>query len=170
MRRIITLAVLLAAATFGQDVVLACGAKFFLVGTGGRLSRANFASLHPGTVLIYTGGTTSISKALRNVRLHQHIKSAGHSVVLAGDRAELQKALASGTVDVILGGLGQAMDLVADVGSASSKPTVLPIQGEGADATSPHQFAAKLKSSDNVIRFLKGIEDAMKARTPGARG
>jgi hypothetical protein len=46
---------------------------------------------------------------------------------------------------------------------------LLPIQGDGADATSTHQFGTKLKSSDKVNRFLSGIDDVMKSRKAAAR-
>jgi hypothetical protein len=168
MRSVISIATILFALTVGQHVLVACGDKFFLVGNGGRFSQA-YASLHPGGVLIYTGGTTTVSQGLRNAKLHKYIKDAGHRVVLAADRGELQRALQSGSVDVILAGLGQANDLVPELGAAASKPTLLPIQGDGADATSTHQFASKLKSSDKINRFLSGIDDAMKSRKAATR-
>ena len=62
--------------------------------------------------------------------------------------------------------LGQAVDLVTEVGAAPSKPTLLPIEGGGADAgaASQPQFAARLKSSDKVNRFLASIEEIMRVR------
>lgn len=168
MRRISTLLSILLAVTLGQHVLEACGDKFFLVGNGSRFNQA-FASLNPGNVLIYTGGGTEISKGLRDARLHKYIKDAGHRIVIAADRGELETALAAGAVDVVLAGLGQASDLVPPVASAASKPTLLPIEGKGPDATSSHQFARRLKSSDKIIRFLSGIEDAMKSRKAAAR-
>lgn len=166
--RAATVLVALVAMTLGQSVLLACGDKFFLVGNGGRFSQA-YASLHPGIVLIYTGGTTAISKGLRDVRLHRYIKEAGHRVVLAVDLTEFQRALQAGSVDVILAGLGQAGALVPVAESAASKPTLLPIKGDTADATSALQFTTTLKSSDKVNKFLSGIENVMKSRKAGAR-
>ena len=114
-------------------LLFACGDKFFLVGRGDRFSRA-YATLHPGQILIYTGGTTTVSKGLRDARLHKFITRAGHHVVMASDRAELDRALKAGSVDVVLAGLGQAVDLVTEVGAAPSRPTLLAIEGDGADA------------------------------------
>jgi ABC-type amino acid transport substrate-binding protein len=168
LRRVIGVTALLFATVCAQAGLLACGDKFFLVGNGGRFAQA-YASLHPGSVLIYTGGSTDVSQGLRNARLHRYIKDAGHRLVLAADRAELQRALQAGQVDVIVGGLGQAGDLIPEAASAASKPTVLPIQGEGADASSPHQFATTLKASDKINKFLSGIEGVMKTRKAGAR-
>ena len=165
MRKRLTLATLLLSFTIGPEVLFACGDKFFLVGRGDRFSRA-YATLHPGRILLYTGGTTTVSKGLRDARLHKFITRAGHRVVIAADRGELDRALKSGSVDVVLAGLGQAVDLVPEVAAAPSKPTLLPIEGDGADAptASQPQFAARLKSSDKVNRFLASIEELMRVR------
>ena len=66
----------------------------------------------------------------------------------------------------MLAGLGQAVDLVPAVAAAPSRPTLLPIEGDGLDAAaaSQPQFAARLKSSDKVNRFLASIEELMRGR------
>jgi len=165
MRKHLTLVTLLVSFAIGPEMLYACGDKFFLVGRGDRFSRA-YATLHPGRILIYTGGTTTVSKGLRDARLHKFITRAGHRVVIAADRGELDRALKSGSVDVVLAGLGQAVDLVPEVAAAPSRPILLPIEGDGADAptTSQPQFAARLKASDKVNRFLASIEQMMQAR------
>ncbi|HEU4893779.1 MAG TPA: hypothetical protein VFT47_19630 [Vicinamibacterales bacterium] len=169
MRKRLTLATLLLSFTIGADVLFACGDKFFLVGRGDRFSRA-YATLHPGHILIYTGGTTTVSKGLRDPRLHKFITHAGHHVVIATDRGELDRVLKSESVDVVVASLGQAVDLVTEVRAAPSKPTLLPIEGDGADAhtASQPQFAATLKSSDKVNRFLASLEEIMRVR-PASR-
>ena len=87
-------------------------------------------------------------------------------MVIASDRGELDRVLKSGSVDVVVAGLGQAVALVTEVGAAPSRPTLLPIEGDGADARAPSQpqFAALLKSSDKVNRFLASIEEIMRVR------
>ena len=64
---ILTLATLLLSFTIGPEALFACGDKFFLVGRGDRFARA-YASLHPGHILLYTGGTTTVSNGLRDAR------------------------------------------------------------------------------------------------------
>jgi hypothetical protein len=163
MRRVCAVLALLLSLSIGQGVLLACGDKFFLVGRGTPFSRA-YASLAPGNILIYTGGTSDISKGLRHPRLHKLITRAGHRVLVAADRAELARMLEAESVDVILAAYGQAVALIPDVASAPSHPTLLPIEG-GADArVTPDPFTVRLKSSDKVNRFLGGIEDVMKPR------
>ena len=148
-----------------SQALLACGDKFFLVGRGDRFSRA-YATLHPGRILIYTGGTTTVSKGLRDARLHRFISRAGHHVEIAADRAELDRALKSGPVDLVVASFGQAIEVMADVGAAPSSPVLLPIEGDGADAPSAARppFDTRLKSSDKVNRFLARIEELMRTR------
>jgi hypothetical protein len=166
MRTRLTIATLLLSFSIAPETLVACGDKFFLVGRGDRFSRA-YATLHPGHILIYTGGTTTVSKGLRDGRLHKFITRAGHHVAIVSDRAELDRALNSGTVDVVVAALGQAVDLVREVGAAPSKPTLLPIEGDQADVHTASQprFAPRLKSSDKVNRLLAGIEELMQGRT-----
>jgi hypothetical protein len=168
MHRTFVLVTLLLSLSVGQDILRACGDKFFLVGRGDRFSRA-YASMHPGHILLYTGGTSEISQGLADARLHRFINNAGHRVLLASTRAELDRVLSSESVDVILADLEEAIGLMPRVTSAAAQPTLLPIEGKHAStpAASQHRFTARLKSSDRVNRFLAGIEDVMKARARG---
>jgi ABC-type amino acid transport substrate-binding protein len=165
MRTSVAIATLLVAVSAGQAGLHACGDKFFLVGRADRFARA-YASLHPGRIVIYTGGSTDTSKALKDGRLQKHFKRAGHQVSVAQDTATLDRALQSGEVDLVLAGLTEALDLVRRVDSASSKPTLLPVANtEKDDLPAQHQFAATLKTSDRITGFLAKIEGVMKARS-----
>lgn len=163
MRRLVSAALLLACAV-GQESLLACGDKFFVVGRGDRFSRA-YASLNPGTIVIYTGGGSATSKALADGRLQKYFTRAGHRVQLANDSAELTRALQSGSIDIVLADLDEALLLVPGVNAAASKPVLMPVAGK--DSTAPkHQFAATLKATDKINGFLAKIDDAMKGRMP----
>ena len=163
MRRLVSAALLLAVAV-GQESLLACGDKFLVVGRGDRFSRA-YASLNPGTIVIYTGGGSATSKALADGRLQEYFTRAGHRVQVANDSATLTKALQSGSVDIVLAELDEAILLVPGVNAASSKPVLLPVEGKGNPA-SKHQFAATLKATDKINGFLAKIDSAMKDRMP----
>jgi hypothetical protein len=169
MRRIFTVAFLLAA-VLGQNSLLACGDKFFVVGRGDKFSRA-YASLHPGTIVIYTGGGTATSKALADGRLHKYFARAGHRVQVAGDAAALDRALQSGSIDIVLADYDAAVLLAPGVNATTSKPTLMPVEGNKAAASGPPrpQFKATLKASDKINGFLSKIDDAMKERTTSAR-
>jgi hypothetical protein len=165
MRKPLTALTLLLAFSMGQGALLACGDKFFLVGRGDRFSRA-YASLHPGNIVIYAGGATATSKALGDGRLQKYFAKAGHRVTIARDSAALARALGSGSVDVVLAGMTEAINLVPNVDSVASKPTLMPVEDEKEGATvTRHQFAATLKASDKINGFLAKIEGVMKTRS-----
>ena len=155
--------VLLAAAIPGQAALQACGDKFFLVGRGDRFARA-YASLYPGRIVIYTGGSSATSKALGDGRLQKYFTRAGHRVSVARDEEALEQALQGGNVDLVLAGVQEALNLVPRVDRIGSRPTLLPVSDEKKDPTPTHQFAAALKASDKITGFLAKIEEVMKAR------
>jgi hypothetical protein len=170
MRKTCTLVMLLLSLSVGQDVLRACGDKFFLVGRGDRFSRAYF-SLHPGSVLVYTGGASQISKGLANPRLHKLITRAGHRVLVASNRAELARQVTTHPVDVILLDLLEAPAVMADVSPVASNPELLPIADEGgaARALAKAPVQARLSSSDKANRFLAEIEKVMETRARARR-
>ena len=164
MRKVLALALLLGAYSAWQEGLQACGDKFFLVSRGDRFGRA-YASLHPGTIVIYTGGASDASKALGDGRLQKYIARAGHHVTVARDQAALMQAFEAAPVDVVLAGLNEALVLVPRVDAAASKPTLLPVEGDGDRTATTHQFMATLKASDKINGFLAKIEGVMKNRT-----
>ena len=65
----------------------ACGDKFFQIGRGERFSRA-YRSVHPGELVIYTGGSPK-EQGLADPRLRKHFTRAGHRVTLVHSAASL---------------------------------------------------------------------------------
>lgn len=162
MRRLLTAALLLVFG-LGHTSLLACGDKFFVVGRGDRFSRA-YASLHPGRIVIYTGGGSTTSKALADGRLQKYFTRAGHHVQLAPDSTALSKVLQSDSIDIVLADFDEALLLVPDVNATASRPTLMPVEGKEGAAGPKHQFRATLKASDKINGFLAKIDDAMKER------
>jgi hypothetical protein len=167
MRKAFVVVAVFVACTIAEHALVACGDKFFIVGGGSNFNRA-YASLHPGSIVLYAAGNSDISKALRDARMQRHINNAGHQVRLVTDRRELDQLIASGTVDVILTDMPQAIDLQSGFASATSSPTLLPIETK-ASADPQHRFALTMKSSDNVKVMLDKLEKLMKARQSGAK-
>ena len=163
MRKLLAIAVLLCVGSAWQESLRACGDKFFLVSRGDRFTRA-YASLHPGTIVIYTGGTSDTSKALADGRLQKYFTRAGHHVTVARDQAALTQALEGARIDVVLAGLTEALAIVPRVDSAASKPVLMPVAGEGERTPASHQFVATLKTSDKITGFLAKVEGVMKNR------
>jgi hypothetical protein len=165
MKRFFSILLLLAFGV-GQEALLACGDKFFVVGRGDKFSRA-YASLNPGTILIYTGGSSDTSKALADGRLHKYFARAGHRVQVAGDSVALNRALQSGSIDIVLADLNEALQLRAGVDASASKPIMMPVEGKPTAGSPKHQFRATLKATDKINGFLAKIDDAMKERSAG---
>ena len=164
MRRVLSVAMLLGLSLVWQDGLLACGDKFFLVSRGDSFSRA-YASLHPGTIVIYTGGSSDTSKALADGRLQKYFSRAGHRVTVAKDQAALAQALQSAQVDVVMASLTEAIQMLPRIDALPSKPVLVPVEGAGDRNGATHQFTATLKTSDRINGFLAKVEGVMKTRT-----
>ena len=91
-------AVLGAAALFGT-VGLACGDKLLVIGRGVRFQHAY--APHQGSLLIYSSGTQS-GATLRSAKLQTTLKQAGHKLQTVEGASQLDGALKSGKVDVVL--------------------------------------------------------------------
>jgi hypothetical protein len=167
MKRFFSILLLLAFGV-GQEALLACGDKFFVVGRGDKFSRA-YASLNPGNILIYTGGSSDTSKALADGRLQKYFTRAGHRVQVAGDSAALTRALQSSSVDIVLADLDEAVQLLPGVNASASMPIMMPVEGKERAGGPKHQFKATLKASDRINGFLAKIDDVMKERAAAAR-
>ena len=171
MRKTLALVALLTALSSEAAVLSACGDKFFLVGRGDRFSKA-YASLHPGDILVYTSTSGPAATLLRDARLHKHLARAGHRVTIADDAAALGRALRSKSFDIVLTHVHDAPDLTTKLGSLPFRPALLPIVADGdrsASDNAQHPAAMRLKASDNIKRFLTGVEDVLKARAGAGR-
>jgi Tol biopolymer transport system component len=169
MRRVLSIALLLGLCLAWQQGLLACGDKFFLVSRGDSFMRA-YASLNPGTIVIYTGGSSAASKALADGRLQKYFSRAGHRVTVAKDQAALNEALQSAPVDVVMAGLNEAILLLPRVDALPSKPVLMPVEGAGDRDGNAHQFTATLKTTDRINGFLAKVEGVMKTRaTPSSK-
>ena len=126
--------------------LLACGDKFFQIGRGERFSRA-YRSVHPGELVIYTGGSPK-GKGLADPRLQKHFTRAGHRVTLVNSVASLSAALQSRQVDVIITDDSGSAIMATTPAAATSQPAVLVI-----------------KESDKIGGALSKIDDVMSDRT-----
>ena len=156
------------AAVFLQDAgaAQACGDKFVLLGRGVKFQRA-YAAIYPASILIYAQPQRHAAKAIRDPRLQNDLKLAGHRVSVVETEAALTRALASERVDLVLTDVADA-DRTATEGAASpSKPTVLPVMYEPTREQAQEiqsRYNCRLKSSDKPDRYLVTIDDAMKVR------
>ena len=148
------------------DTAQACGDKFLLLGRGVKYQRA-YAAVYPASIVIYAVPQRSAAKAIRDPRLQNELKLAGHRVSVVETEAALARALNSERVDLVLTDVADA-DATSQQGAASqSKPTVLPVMYEPTREQAKAieaRYQCRLKSSDRADRYLATIDDAMKVR------
>lgn len=148
------------------DAAQACGDKFLMVGRGVKFQRA-YASIYPASIVIYAQPQRHAAKAIRDPRLQNDLKLAGHRVLLVENDAALTRALESDKVDLVLTDVADA-DRTSKLGATSpSRPTVLPVMYEPTREEAKEiesRYQCRLKSSDRTDRYLVTIDDAMKAR------
>jgi hypothetical protein len=162
-------AVLVGVAAVGlvaADGVQACGDKFLLLGRGVKYHRA-YAAIYPASIVIYAVPQRNAAKAIRDPRLQNELKLAGHRVSVVETEAALARALSSERIDLVLTDVADA-DATSKQGAASaSKPTVLPVMYEPTREEAKAieaRYQCRLKSSDRADRYLASIDDAMKVR------
>jgi hypothetical protein len=156
------------AAIFLPDTgsVQACVDKFLMVGRGMQFHRA-YAAIYPASIVIYARPQGHEAKAIADPKLQRDLKLAGHQVSLVEDDRTLARALESDTVDLVLTDVPDG-DRMATLAAASpSRPTVLrviyvPTREQA--RTLEIQSKCRLLSSDRPDRYLRTIDDVMKAR------
>jgi hypothetical protein len=171
MRRTVVVTAIALSLFIGQHPLLACGDKFFLVGRADRHARL-YAAMYPGTVIIYTGGTTTASKLLGDATLKKFVNRAGHRVVLAATPKDLERVMASVPADVIVAEYSEALALQPQLALRSSQPSVFSLVDERTPAVlRRHHFDAELTLSDklNVNHLLGKLDEVMKQRRETGR-
>jgi ABC-type amino acid transport substrate-binding protein len=152
------------AALLSVTVGLACGDHLLVIGRGVRFQRA-YAS-RQANVVIYSNRNQS-GATLESVKLQTTLKHAGHKLQMVEGSSQLDEALKSGTVDVVLADFADVAGITRQLQSAPSKPVVLPIlfkpsKAELAAAQREYKFA--LKAPADEVQLLTAIDEAMKSR------
>ncbi len=163
MRRLATGAVLAGMLVSGT-AALACGDKLLAIGRGVRFQRA-YAE-HQANLVIYVPGTQS-GATLSSAKLQTTLRRAGHKLQIADGGSQLDEALKTGKVDVVLVDFADLAAITRQLQSAPSKPVILPIlfkpsRAELAAAQREYKFALKAPADD--LQYLTSIEEAMKLR------
>jgi ABC-type amino acid transport substrate-binding protein len=126
----------------------------------------NAYALHQANIVIYSNGTQS-SAILASAKLQTRLKQAGHKLQIIEGASQLDEALKSGKVDVILADFADLAGITRQLQSTPSKPVVVPVlskpsKAELAAAQREYKFA--LKASADEIQYLTAIDEAMKSR------
>ncbi len=163
MRRLAVGAVLVAIALLSGTAALACGDKLLAIGRGVRFQRA-YAE-RQANLVIYSVAQNGAT--LSSAQLQTTLKRAGHKLQIVQDGSQLDEALKSGKVDVVLVDFADLGGITRLLQSAPSKPVIVPIlfkpsKAELAAAQREYRFA--LKAPADEFQFLTAIDEAMKAR------
>ena len=169
MRKMNGAALLIAIALLGGTAALACGDKLLAIGRGVRFQRASAAQ--EANLLIYAAGTER-SAALANNSLQTALRRSVRKLQLIQDGPQLDEALKSGRVDVVLVNFADLAAITRQLQSAPSKPVIVPIlvkpsKAELAAAQREYKFA--LKASTDASDYLIAIDEAMKLRIRAAK-
>ena len=163
MRILVAGAGLVALALSGT-AALACGDKLLAIGRGLRFQRA-YAE-RQANLVIYSNGAQN-GATLSSTGLQATLKRAGHKLQIVQDGSQLDEALKSGKVDVVLVNFADLGGITRLLQSAPSVPIIVPIlfkasKAELAAVQKEYKFA--LKAPDDEFQFLTAIDEAMKLR------
>ena len=164
MRRLAGSALLVAAAVLSGTTALACGDKLLALGRGLRFQRSYAAQ--QANLVIYSAGPQS-SATLGSTKLQTTLRRAVHSLQLVQGGSQLDQALKSGKVDVLLVDFADLAGITSQLQSAPSKPVILPVivkpsKAGLAAALKEYKFALKAGADD--FEYLTAIDEAMKSR------
>jgi ABC-type amino acid transport substrate-binding protein len=119
--------------------------------------------------VIYSNGNQN-GATLTSVKLQATLKQAGHKLQMVQGASQLDEALKSGRVDVVLADFADVAGITRQLQLAPSKPVVLPIlvkpsKAELATAQKEYRFALKAPADD--VQYVTAIDEAMKLRLKG---
>jgi hypothetical protein len=142
----------------------ACGDKLLAIGRGVRFQRIYAA--HQANLVIYSA-ETQYGAALDNARLQTTLKRSVHNLQLVRGGLQLDEALKSGHVDVVLVYLTDVAAIARQLQSAPSRPVILPVlvrpsKAELAAAQKQYHFAVKATADE--FEYLTAIDEAMKLK------
>lgn len=146
------------------SAAFACGDKLLAIGRGVRFQRIYAA--RQANLVIYSAGTQN-DGALDNARLRTALKRTVRNLELVRGGSQLDQALKSGQVDVVLVYFADLAGIARQLQSAPSRPVILPVltkpsKGEYAAAQNQYKFA--LRAAADEFEFLTTIDEAMKAK------
>ncbi len=164
MRRFGAGAAFVATTLLSGTAAVACGDKLLAVGRGVRFQRGYAA--HEANLVIYFAGAEGRA-ALNNAKLQNVLSRAGHKLQIVASGSQLDEALKSGKVDVVLVDFGDLAGIAEELRSAPSKPVIVPVlfkpsKSELARAQKEYKFALKVPAGD--FEYLTAIDEAMRLR------
>lgn len=166
----LSLSVAALAALAVPQAVAACGDKLVVLGRGVRFERI-IESEYPGTIVLYLNPRSRLPAADEQFHLSSVLELAGHTVLLAKSRAELERSLREEPADLVLADIVDARSLSAELTATPAAPVVLPVLYKPTDAelaeaqrqTACLGQAAKRKRG----QLLRTVESLLERRAKG---
>jgi hypothetical protein len=167
MRRLALLATIVAGMlVLGPGAAAGCGDKFVLIGGGSRVNRSRF----PSRVLVFMNPGSRIPAAEKEFHVEATLTAAGHRAKVVESQAEVQKALDSGSYDIILADFADVPGLKARCGASTSKPAVLPLLYKPTSeelAAAEKEASCLARPSKKSSDLLAVIDETMQGRQKG---
>jgi hypothetical protein len=148
------------------STLFGCGESFVIFGPRVRFERV-YASAHPASILIYLNPSSHLPAAEKEFQLQAMLKLAGHKPHAVEAWNDLDKALSSGSYDLVLADLSDVARLEHELPATASKPAVIPIvyNPTGAElAAAEKQHGCLVKASRKPRELLAVIDEAMQSR------
>jgi ABC-type amino acid transport substrate-binding protein len=143
---------------------LACGDKLLAVGRGLRFQHVSAA--HEANLVIYSAGSEN-GAALSSTKRQTTLRRAVHRLQIVQGGSELDQALKTGRVDVVLVDFADIAEVTRQLQSAPSKPVILPIlvkPSKTALAAAQKEYTFALRATADDFEYLTAIDEAMKLR------
>ena len=164
MRRLAGSAILVAVAAVSGTTAFACGDKLLALGRGLRFQRAYAAQ--EANLVIYSAGRQN-SATIGSTKLQTTLRRAVHSLQVVQGGSQLDQALKSGKVDVLLVDFADLAGITSQLQSAPSKPVILPVivkPSKAGFAAAQKEYRFTLKAGADDFEYLAAIDEAMKSR------
>ena len=164
MRKLAGSALFVMIAALSATTAWACGDKLLAVGRGLRFQHVSAA--HEANLVVYSARTQN-GTALSSTKLQTTLRRAVHSLQLVQGGSQLDEALKSGRVDVVLVDFTDIASVTQQLQSTSSKPVILPIlvkPSKTALAAAQKEYKFALRAPADDFEYLTAIDEAMKLR------
>jgi ABC-type amino acid transport substrate-binding protein len=152
------------AALFHGNLGLACGDKLLSIGRGIRIQQVY--GRRPANVVIYSDANGK-GASITSAKVQNTLRQAGHKLQTVVGLSQLDKALESEKVDVVLADVVEAAALSRHLQSSPSKPIMVPVLFKPSKAehdAAEREYGYALKASGDDIQYLSAIHEAMKIR------
>jgi hypothetical protein len=163
--RLVAVATAVLAGLAGQRPLQACGDKFLLPPRGLSFEEA-YRAAHPGLVVLYIPGQR-LGPGTEYAKVQSLLTRAGHRVVVAQSKDQLDSALAQNKTDIIVTSFSEAATAGAGLDHWPIGPVILPVltAPTKAQKTACKQaYPCLLESKDKPERFVAVANEVMNDR------